>query len=107
MYKIISFVNKHKVTVIIFFIIIGIIIYISLKRETVAPISQERASWNNLVPGLSTRSEVIEKLGQPIEEVGNTASFNSISPTRTHKAIFEDNTTSILKEIVASEDTKQ
>lgn len=69
------------------------------------PPSTQQTSWKEVVPGISTRQETIEKLGNPKVEGDSLLEFESTSSTRNHTVSLEGNTVSLIKEVVSFRDT--
>ena len=105
--------KKIILLVVIVILILFALLFIYLRKKNTnnkVPSSTTGISWNTLVPGKSTKDEVIQKLGTPInEKIDNektTSTFQSSSQTRNNEAIFINNSTGFLKEIVTLSDNK-
>jgi len=58
---------------------------------------------SDIVPGVSGKDDLLEKIGDPKEELEDGYAFNSNSPTRPHEAKLEDDTLTFFKEIITSQ----
>ena len=111
--KIIEFIKKRKLILILVLVLTAWIANSILSRIPERPQGpgEPGVSYRNLVPGVSSRSDVIEKMGNPVDQAAKgeeiLLSFKSTSPTRTHEAIVDSgNTLSFIKEIVSVNDDK-
>lgn len=89
------------------FLVAAGIYLLSQKKKAPLPVSApgpQQATWNGLVPGISSKEEAIQKLGKPEAEVGTLLEFDSSSPTRNHLVSLDGNTVSLIKEVVSSKD---
>jgi len=70
------------------------------------PIPAKQATYKSLVPGISTKKDVIDKLGEPIKEEnnGNLLNFPSSNPEIPNQVIIEEDKLSFIKEIVTLKD---
>jgi hypothetical protein len=99
--------NKYKILVGL--IIIGIIVYeqlIKSSSSTNVPIPKEQAKYQDLAPGTSTRSDVINKLGEPASQTTNTLNYKSSAAVKTNDVIMQGDTVKLIKEVVTLEDNK-
>jgi len=72
---------------------------------------ERQATWDSLIPGKSSKNNVVEKLGAPVEESDSEGVtkvlYRSKSPTRNHEAHYINNVLTLLKRVVTlKEETK-
>jgi len=58
---------------------------------------------DEIIPGKSTITDVVNVLGEPLEKNGNTYTYSSNSPVATNEARFENNTLHFFKEVITIE----
>lgn len=65
--------------------------------------------FQKIIPGVSSKDDVISLLGTPLVERGNTIEYKSSSPNFNHQVIFDQEKVSFVKEIVTlkEKDTKK
>ena len=105
-------IKKHKFAsffIFILFVAIAILIFLpEKKQEPTTTTPAEGAQWQKLIPGKSTKEDLINILGDPIkstEENGrDILEFKSTSSVINHKAYLENGTAIFLDEIVTLED---
>lgn len=75
---------------------------------TPSPFSTQ-IDFQKIIPGVSSKSDVISLLGKPLIEEGNTIEYKSSSPNFNHQVIFDQEKVSFVKEIVTlkEKDTKK
>lgn len=65
------------------------------------------ASFKSLVPGDSTKSDTIERLGDPLNnKESNSLDFKSRNPNLPHQVLTENEKITFIKEIITAEDGK-
>jgi len=113
MKKILSFFWRSRLFFVIIFVSLLVVVYLLLpeRKEPVETVpTKQGVSWQSLTPGVSGKNQVIEKLGNPIEETKeedqSILDFRSSSSTRNHQAVFENETANFLREIVTLKDEK-
>jgi len=81
-----------------------------VSRIAPTPLSfSNQIDYQKIVPGVSSKNEVISQLGTPLIEEGNTIEYKSSSPNFNHQIIFDQEKVSFVKEIVTlkEKDTKK
>src|SRR3989344_4189570 len=108
-----NFISKNKLLVILLIIlIISFILNLLLKKspekkEGLTP-KQNQATYQSLVPGTSTKEDVLNKLGEPAkEEEAGLIEFKSSSSERLHQVTLEGNIVKLIKETVTLKDEKK
>lgn len=56
--------------------------------------------YQKIVPGASSKSDVVSLLGDPLAEKGNIIEYKSSSPNFNHQVIFDRDKVSFIKEVV-------
>ena len=95
--------------VIVAVILVGYFLYRS-KKAPAGPtplLMSQQSAWKDIVPGISTKEVVAQKLGKPKVEGESSLEFESNSPTRNHALSFEGEVVSLIKEIVSFRDAAQ
>lgn len=65
------------------------------------------ASFKSLIPGQSTKSDAIEKLGEPLnDKEPGSLDFESKNPNLPHRVATENEKITFIKEIITAEDGK-
>ena len=93
-------------TIVVVAVLVGYFLYRNKKAPagpTPLPTSQQSA-WREVVPGVSTKEDVAQKLGKPKVEGESSLEFQSNSPTRNHALSFEEGVVSLIKEVVSFRD---
>jgi hypothetical protein len=83
------------------------IVMIQSTKKNVTPSEKTQASFDNVIPGVSSKKDLVDKLGNPIKTSTSSAypdEFKSTSPTRNTQAYYDKNTVSIIREVVTSKD---
>ncbi len=106
-----NFIKKYWLIIAIVFAAVLYLVNLFIKSPgtTVAPTSTpQRASYNNLIPGISSEAELIKALGTPIRTNINgsikTDEFKSTSELRHHIATIQNDKIIFFKEIVSAND---
>ncbi len=101
---------KHKFVVVALIVLVGLVIAIranALKEKSTTP-TPGGTNYKSVIPGKSSEKEVIDKLGDPIntktEANKKTLEYKSTSPYLPNQVTMENNTVSLIKEIVTLED---
>lgn len=90
-----------------FLITVFVAAFFLLRQKPPEPSTTIGVSWGGLAPGVSTKSQVEEKLGKPTKESQEgsqtISEFSSLSPTRSHVGVFDKETQKalFLKQIVS------
>lgn len=101
---------KNKKTIILIALaalcIISIIFIVSSANKNTThpqntPQTSAIASWNDLIPGVSSQENVVNELGQPKAVDGNTLLFNSKSVTKDNQVVIEGGTAVFFKVDIA------
>ena len=81
---------------------------VSHKTPTSPPLNNQ-ASYQKIVPGVSSKSDVISLLGTPLLEEENTIEYKSSSPNFNHQITLDQEKVSFVKEVVTlkEKDTKK
>lgn len=109
----VNFFRNHKRLLIVIAALVFFAAFIFLfgipKKASNTSLKPGQAVWNGLIPGSSTKEDVISKLGQPVFETRNgsttTDDYKSTSPTRNHQVIYNGDQSAFMKEIVSVNDT--
>lgn len=109
----ITFIKNHKkILFLIFAVIFFSLFMVFVFRGSVSLGPQptpQTDPWSTFEPGVTTKEQVISKLGNPLSETtqnGQVVSdFKSISPTRNNEVTFSGNTSSFFKHIIAYGET--
>ncbi len=104
------FILRHKKTLIALFVLILVTTFVILFYQR-GQISTSQTPIESLTLGKSKRTDVINKLGNPIDEKtfgqNQMTSFKSDSPNRNNIIVFDKNDTAqVSKEIVTSKDIR-
>lgn len=78
---------------------------VSRKTPTSSP-SDNQASYQKIVPGVSSKSDVVSLLGKPLTEDGNTIEYKSSSPNFNHQITLDQEKVSFVKEIITLKEKK-
>ncbi len=109
----ISFFNLHRKLFLfilaLLFLVISMFIFLRQKPTQLPILNREIQVWKNFQPGKTTKSEVVNQLGEPKTETkinGNILdSFSSESPVRLHQVIFDNqNVSQVFKKIMTAND---
>jgi len=92
-----------------FFSVAYIFININKSKKTPPPVPKNtsQATYKSIVPGISTSKDLSELLGNPVKSEGNISEYTSLSPNRNNKVSLENDTVSLVKEIVTYKDNKR
>lgn len=99
--------NKYKIIVAL--IIISIILYNQLTKKgpsTNIISLPGQAKYQDIAPGTSSKSDVINKLGEPVSESDNTLKYKSSAKVKTNDVVLEGDTVKLIKEVVTLDDNK-
>lgn len=111
--------NKKRLFILIcFFALLSIVFigYMVNKNNRVVPEGTPpppvagQASYKSIVPGTSTKEDVIKSMGKPLEDItGNsgTLKYSSLSPNRQNLVEIDNGKASFIKEIITLKDTKK
>jgi len=113
----IAFIKNHKTITILLTILVVLMIVNKFitqektqntKSQNLTQPTEKPPSFKDVVPGKSTKEEVIAKLGNPVkEETGkNLLEFKSTAPGKPHQILLEGDKVSLIKETVTLEDKK-
>jgi hypothetical protein len=79
--------------------------------STPKPLASHGPSWNSITPGISSKENIKNQLGEPIKEskgdFETLLTYQSSSATRSHKIYLENQKTIMTKEIVTKTDNKK
>lgn len=104
---------KKILTIFLVFLSTVSVVFIVVKtrqnKTTTTPLPKNTAQaiYKSITPGLSTTKDVTELLGNPVKSEENLSEYTSQSPNRNNKISFENNTVSIVKEIITYKDNKR
>lgn len=60
--------------------------------------------WNQIVPGESTKEDVIKQFGEPISSTENSLSYKSSSPARDNQITIADNHVDLVRQMITPAD---
>lgn len=103
--------KRLRIVLVFLFIVLVIVAALFLRARTTRPpeggLPPSGVSFKSLVPGLSGKSDAIETLGTPLNDVeADTLSFKSNNPNLPHQVVVPDETVLFIKEIVSLADKK-
>lgn len=112
----INYIKSHKTIFII--IIVFIVIFLSLviyqkintkntSSSIPSPILSTGASWNGIIPGVSTIKDITDAIGQPKIQDNNSLIYGSRSPTRDNIITIQNGTATLIKEIIAFSENRK
>lgn len=78
---------------------------VSHKTPT-SPPSNNQAAYQKIVPGVSSKNDVISLLGEPLTEEENTIEYKSSSPNFNHQITLDQEKVSFIKEIITLKEKK-
>ena len=110
MMKTLNFISKHKIVVIFVFISIMIMVLGSGLSRNKQELPKAGATYKSLSPGISTKNEVNERLGNPISENPQgqliITDYASNSETRPNQVVYDNQVVQFIKEIISYKDSK-
>lgn len=106
--------NKKRLIIIVSVLLLTLVVAFFYKKSkettTQVPTGQTGPEWDGVVPGRTTKEDLLNTLGNPISEktTGNTnyLDYKSDSETRNDKITITNGTVSLVKEIISSSDKK-
>ena len=101
---------KIRLFLLIIVVVVALVGYFLYRNKKAPPVpvpipTSQQSAWREVVPGLSTKKDVAQKLGKPKIEGESSLEFESTSTTRNHTLSFEEGVVSLIKEIVSFRDT--
>lgn len=111
MNSLITFIKNHKILSLVLFLFLVIILaFLFLPKNTDVP-QNNTQSYNSILPGQTTKEEVLNKLGTPVEQktIGQSEllTFDSEKTERDDEYYFQNGTAGLIKEIIPPEDTRK
>lgn len=76
------------------------------RKPPASPPSNGQAAYQKIVPGVSSKSDVISLLGEPLTGEGNTIEYKSSSPNFNHQITLDQEKVSFVKEIITLKEKK-
>ena len=110
---IVEFIKKRKNIIIFLLIIVAWAVNVFLSRVIKEPQTEfgPGVDYKGLVPGVSRRPQVLEKMGNLVSETEmddkDLLKFQSTSPNRDHEAVLAGESLVFIKEIVTATDNKK
>lgn len=109
-----TFLLKHKFLIVVILTVIISFTYAFYNQKGKGGVVQtepspnpvKQANYQSLVPGISNKNNVIEKLGEPdkTEDNGNTLKYTSSNPNVPNEVVIKEDKVSIIKEAVTLSD---
>jgi hypothetical protein len=82
--------------------------HLSSKQEVLTPPKNTtQATYDSIIPGVSTKEDVINKFGKPINTDPALLEFRSLSPNRNNQVEISQDKVSLVKEIITLKDTRR
>lgn len=107
----INFIKTHKLIISILVLISLVIIGYTVLTRRSGPSQTVIPSYNSITPGVSTKEQVIEKLGTPLTQKENGDSelltFNSDKTERPDEYYFQNGLNKLVKEIIPYDDERK
>lgn len=77
------------------------------KAPLPTPQTSSQATYESITPGVSTKEDVLNKLGKPIITNQDMLEFKSLSPNRNNEVIVNQDKVSLIKQIITLKDTER
>lgn len=108
-----AFFIKHKFFIAVIFTVFASLSYAFYRQkntkieEPMLP-PQKQATFNSLVPGVSTKDDVIKSLGEPSDSKnnGNLLEYLSSNPNSPNEVVFESGKVTLIREIITLKEQK-
>lgn len=113
MTKMLAFIKNNKILVGVILIVALYLANLFLERGQVStpspqPTTPSQAVYEeSIIPGKSTKGDLVKKLGEPLDSQGQKLMFKSNSSERNHEATVEQDKVVFIKEIVTLKDEKR